>query len=357
MEIDTIQCLPKKACTGCAACMNCCPVSCISMEPGAKGFLYPVIAEDRCVKCGKCKAVCPVLSSARQQKKDEEPACYAAWSNNAEIRFNSTSGGIFTHIAQAILEQEGYVVGARYRKDHLVEHAVISTLDELSSLRQSKYVQSEIGLVYRETQAHLKVGAPVLFAGTPCQCSGLRGFLGKEYENLFLCDFVCRGVNSPDVYLNYLRDLEKKYGAPVRQVWFKNKTFGWNNFATKISFQNGAEYLADRETDPYMLGYIKSRASMDMRPNCYECRFKGIKRSVDITLGDFWGIEKQFPELDTKNGISLLLVHTKNGNALLKSIIQNISLLSADLRLALLHNRCAVEAVKNNGQNKGKKYD
>lgn len=337
--------LPARDCTGCAACMNRCPFRCISMEPDKKGFLYPVIDKDHCIRCGRCEAVCPVLLPKKPFKRTGEPACYAAWSNDAEIRFNSTSGGIFTHLARAVLEQNGYVVGARYRKDHLVEHAVISTLDEISSLRQSKYTQSEIGFVYREVQTRLDAGAPVLFVGTPCQCSGLQYFLEKEYENLYLCDFICRGVNSPNVYLDYLQDLEKNYGAPVQQVWFKNKTFGWNNFATKIIFQDGQEYLADRETDPYMLGYIKSRSSLNMRPSCYECQFKGIRRPVDITLGDFWGVEKQLPDVDTHDGVSFVLIQSKKGEQLFRSILSNCTCHPADLEKAAANNICMCKSV------------
>lgn len=338
--------LPLKDCTGCAACMNRCPVSCISMEQDEKGFLYPALDKNRCIGCGKCESTCPVLLPNPQFKEDVEPACYAAWSNDAEIRFNSTSGGIFSHLARSVLEHGGFVVGARYRKDHLVEHAVVSTLEEFPSLRQSKYVQSEIGFAYREVQAHLETGAPVLFAGTPCQCSGFRSFLGKEYENLFLCDFICRGANSPHVYLNYLRNLEKEYGAPVQLVWFKNKTFGWNNFATKIIFQNGKEYLADRETDPYTLSYIKSRLSMDMRPSCYKCRFKGIQRPVDITLGDFWGVEQQFPDIDTHDGVSVVLIQSQKGEKLFHSILSDCTAHPANLKGVIANNICMCRSVK-----------
>lgn len=341
--------LPPKNCTGCAACRNGCPTNCIAMEPREKGFLYPQVDPEQCVECGRCEAICPVLHSPKLPKDPQTPACYAAWSKDPDIRFHSTSGGVFSHLAQAILSQGGCVVGARYRPDHLVEHTIITSPQEIALLRQSKYVQSEIGLVYRQIEAGLNAKKPVLFTGTPCQCAGLRSFLGVEYENLFLCDFICRGVNSPQVYQAYLRQLEKEYASPVQQVWFKNKTFGWNNFATKVIFESGQEYLAARETDPYMLGYLKSHLSQDMRPSCYNCQFKGIRRPVDITLGDFWGVEKQFPDIDTHNGVSCVIVQSKKGDKLFRSLSQTLIFQSADLKLALRCNRCAVESVIGDG--------
>lgn len=344
MEVNTIQSLPKEQCTGCAACVNRCPADCISMQNDAEGFLYPVINEGRCILCGECKKSCPVLAPPAKSETERAPDCFAAWSEDDEIRLQSTSGGVFTHLAQTVLAQGGFVAGARYRADHLVEHALVSSETELEPLRQSKYVQSEIGLSYREIRDRLRREKPVLFAGTPCQCAGLRSFLQKEYENLFLCDFICRGVNSPKVYLAYLRELENRYGSPVKQVWFKNKTYGWNRFCTKILFENGREYLADRETDPFMLGYIKSRLSCYMRPSCYGCLFKGIHRPTDITLGDFWGVEKQFPALNTGNGISLVLIQSEKGGKLLEQSAVGLGFLPAGF--VPDHNICAIRSVR-----------
>lgn len=344
MEVNTIQSLPKEQCTGCAACVNRCPADCISMQSDGEGFSFPTVDESRCTGCGACRVSCPVLNPGAEPEANHAPGCYAAWSKDEQVRFQSTSGGVFTHLAQAIFAQGGSVAGAGYRTDHLVEHVLISSEANLEPLRQSKYVQSEIGLVYREIGDRLCQGKPVLFVGTPCQCAGLQGFLQKEHENLFLCDFICRGVNSPKVYLAYLRELEERYSSFVKQVWFKNKTYGWNRFCTKIVFENGREYLADRETDPFMLGYIKSRLSLYMRPCCYDCRFKGIRRPTDITLGDFWGIEKQFPALDTKKGVSLVLVQSGKGRRLFDQSAAELQFLPADF--VSDHNRCAIQSVR-----------
>ena len=341
MEIKSIRQTPHDMCTGCAACMNCCPVDAIKMLPDSEGFLCPEIDETKCVHCGKCAEICPVLKEHEDTGK--EPECYAAWSKDEEIRFNSTSGGVFTHLASTVIKQGGTVVGARYREDHLVEHALIRKSEDIDQLRQSKYVQSEIGFVYREIKQELKYGKPLLFAGTPCQCAGLKAYLGKDYENLFLCDFICRGVNSPLVYLSYLRELEERYGSKVKRVWFKNKTFGWNNFATKIIFEDGQEYIADRETDPFMLGYIKSKTTLYMRECCYQCHFKGIGRTTDITLADFWGVEKQYPDIDTKDGVSAVMIHSEKGKKAFVDSQCHLDFVEANVYDIVPYNRCIID--------------
>lgn len=349
MEIKTIKQTPHDDCTGCAACFNICPTDAISMIPDREGFLNPEINAEKCVSCGKCAAICPVLPENRREPVSGEPECYAAWSKDEEIRFNSTSGGVFTHLAQTVLDMGGTVIGARYRDDNLVEHVLIHSKDEIEQLRQSKYVQSEIGLVFRQAEKELKTGIPLLFAGTPCQCAGLRAYLDHEYPNLYLCDFICRGVNSPAVYKAYLKELEEKYGSKVKKVWFKNKTFGWNNFATKVIFENGEEYIADRETDPFMLGYIKSKTTLYMRPSCYQCRFKGVSRPTDITLADFWGVEKTFPEVDTRNGVSAVMIHSDKGNILWDSFMNDVYCCRADIGDISHNNRCITDsAVRGN---------
>lgn len=351
VEMNTICKLAAKDCTGCAACMNCCHTGCISMQRDEEGFLHPVIDHSKCTNCSTCTIACPVLTPPRLLQNDT-PTCYAAWSKNPEIRFESTSGGVFTHLAKTILNQGGCVVGARYREDCLVEHTMISSDTELGALRQSKYVQSEIGLVYQDIRSQLNKKTPVLFMGTPCQCAGLRSFLKINFKNLYLCDFICRGVNSPTVYLSYLHDLEKKYLSRVRRVWFKNKTFGWNNFCTKIVFENGEEYLADRETDPFMLGYIKSQLNLYIRPSCYDCKFKGMNRHTDITLGDFWGVEKLISGIDCTNGVSLVILHSDKGKRLFQDSSSELLCYAVEVSQALRQNVCAVQSVEQTGDRK-----
>ena len=341
MEIKTIQQTPHDMCTGCAACMNCCPVDAIKMLPDSEGFLCPEIDETKCVHCGKCAEICPVLKEHEDTGK--EPECYAAWSKDEDIRFNSTSGGVFTHLASTVIKQGGTVVGARYREDHLVEHALIRKSEDIEQLRQSKYVQSEIGFVYREIKQELKYGKPLLFAGTPCQCAGLKAYLGKDYENLFLCDFICRGVNSPLVYLSYLRELEERYGSKVKRVWFRNKAFSWHNSVNKISFENGKEYIADCDSDPFMLGFIKPKTNIYIRKSCDKCCFRKKSRNVDITLGDFWGVRHKIPYIGTQNGISAVMLHSKKGKELFHSCMSEIECILTNFNDVVSNNGCILD--------------
>lgn len=321
--------LEKKKCTGCSACYNICPKDCIRMEADEEGFCYPKIDLQECNQCNLCRKVCPAINGFNN-KNHHAPQIKAGWSLNTEVRFHSTSGGIFTELSKNILENKGYVVGARYTEEHLVEHDIIANIEEITILRQSKYIQSKIGFTYRRIKELLEKNKKVLFVGTPCQTSGLLNYMRKDYENLLLCDFVCLGCNSPKVYLKYLSMLEHRYDSKVKQVWFKNKTYGWNNFSTKVEFENGSVYLKDRNTDYFMKGYI-GPSKLYMRPCCAECNYKTIPRISDITLADFWGIADKDKELDSDQGTSLIMINSKKGEVLFNNSKGNI--FSADCEL------------------------
>jgi coenzyme F420-reducing hydrogenase beta subunit len=252
----------------------------------------------------------------------EDSIVYAAWSKDEEVRINSTSGGIFTELAKEVLSQGGYVAGAAYNDNFDIFHRLISKKEDLPLLRQSKYAQSKIGNVLSEIKVLLQSGNTVLFCGTPCQGVGLRLFLGKDYSNLIICDFICRGVNSPKVYKLYLKMLEKRNGSPIQKVQFKNKKYGWNWFHTKVEFANKKPYYGDRFNDPFMQGYLCH--NLFIRPSCYECRFKEDKRYSDISLGDFWGIGAKYPHMDQDKGTSVVMANTPKGNDLVKKIKKRI---------------------------------
>ena len=309
----------KDECTGCNACYSKCPVAAIRMQPDREGFLRPVIDMEICIRCEQCEAVCPALVPCKILPT-RPPRVFAAWTRNEELRINSTSGGVFSELANHILENGGHVVAARYKPDHSVEHVRIDESKDLPLLRQSKYVQSEMGHTDREIKALLETGDPVLFCGAPCQAAGLLSYLGRAPENLTVCDFICCGVTSPLVYQMYLADLEKQHGAEIETVHFKNKNVGWNQFCTFIRFKNGKTYQKDREQDPYMYGYLTS--NLYHRPCCYACKFKEVPGISDISLGDFWGIGRTRPHLDQNKGTSLVLLNTEKG-ARLFAAIQN----------------------------------
>lgn len=318
----SVNILEKNKCTGCYACSNVCPKKCIKMERDSEGFVYPSIDEDLCVNCDLCNKVCPVLNKAEVKECTSEPKIYAAWSENMKIRYNSTSGGVFSELAIKFLERGGYLCGAKYGKDHHIEHCIVNTREGLDEIRQSKYAQSDMGNVYTDIKNLLDEGKKVMFCGTPCACAGLINYVGEKRENLFIVDFICRGSNSPKVYEKFLAYLEKKYKSKIKKVWFKNKTYGWNKFSTKIEFENGQFYLEDRYHDLFIVGYI--RYNLYMRPSCAECDYRGLPRVSDITLADFWGVKMSDISKDVEQGTSLVMINTSKGAELFESIKENL---------------------------------
>ncbi len=329
--------LEKQSCTGCNACYNVCPRDAVRMVPDAEGFLYPFTDLEKCDRCGLCLKKCPALSGLENAHR-RLPRVYAAWNKDSMVRLSSTSGGIFSALAAYIIGIDGYVAGARYNEDFTVSHAMIDHLQDIEKLRQSKYVQSAPGLVYREIQKRIDSGKIVLFCGTPCQNAGLIAFLGTQAPNLFLCDFICRGVNSPKVYQKYLEMLEIKYHSQIRQLQFKNKSYGWNCFSTRVEFENGKQYIRDRYSDLYMLGYLEY--NLYLRPSCHHCRYKKLPRIADITLGDFWGISNTRPHLDNDEGTSVILLNSSKGDELLNGIRNDIYYEECKLDEVMANNEC-----------------
>ena len=315
-----VDILEKEMCTGCGTCRNICPADAVSMEMDIEGFWYPAVDQDKCVHCGKCARVCPVLNTAYLQApsmQDGRVKVYAAWSLDPDIRYHSTSGGIFSEFAAAIIDRGGVVCGAAYDGQQMVYHRIVDRREELGQIRQSKYVQSDMGVVYQETASHLRQARAVLFCGTPCQCAGLFRYCreeGIDTGSLYLIDFICRGSNSPKVYRNFLDELEMLYQSKTKKVWFKNKSYGWNCFSTKIEFENGACYLEDRNHDPYIRGYIEE--NLYIRPSCARCEFKGLRRVSDVTLADFWGVKLEDNMQETDGGTSMVMLHTEKGKRL-----------------------------------------
>lgn len=307
----------REECMGCSACYNICPKNAIEMHEDSEGFKYPKINKEKCINCGLCEKICPMINK-KKNDNFEKPNIYAAWSGNQNTRLDSTSGGIFSELANQIFDEDGYVCGAIYNKEWKVEHLLTNSREELINIRSSKYLQSDINYIYREIKEKLSEGKKVLFCGSPCQVSALKNYLNKEYDNLYTCDFICRGMNSPKIFKMYISNLERRYKSKVKKVKFKNKTYGWHNFSTKIEFENGKKYIGSRYIDSFMVGYLKYTAFM--RPACYECRFKGFPRIGDITLADFWGIENINKKLDNDMGTSMVLVNSSKGQELFNKV-------------------------------------
>lgn len=309
----------KSKCCGCCACVDVCAHQAISLKTDIEGFWYPVVDETKCVDCGLCNKVCPELNIADLKKNDyPQPAhTIAAINKKMSVRWYSTSGGAFSALADAMYEEGGYVSGAIYNDDFSVRNFISNNPDDLKKLRSSKYLQSKAEGIYKEIRDLLRKGEKVLACGTPCQMAALRSFLRKDYENLIIVDFICRGVNSPKVYRKYLDSLERKFGGKVVYVKAKNKELGWRNLTRKVVFDNGKSYYGVHMQDDFRRGY---HTNVYCRPSCYSCQYKGFPRMADITIADYWGIEKVDPNMDNNIGTSMILLNSNKGIAFFEKV-------------------------------------
>jgi len=337
IEIDN-----KENCTSCSACFNICPVNAIEMVEDNEGFKYPKVNKEKCINCHLCEKVCPIKNKYNAEENAKKPTVIAAWTKNVETRLDSTSGGVFTELANQIYDEGGYVCGAIYNKEWMVEHIVSNDRKDIDKIRSSKYLQSNINYVFKEIKEKLNKGHKVLMCGSPCQIAGLYNFLGKKYENLYTADFICRGMNSPKIFKGYLNELESKYNSKIVRIKFKNKIHGWHNFSTRIDFENKKRYIGGRYIDSYMIGYLKYNAFM--RPSCYNCKFKDLPRMADITLADFWGIEDIDEKLDNNQGTSMVLLNSNKGKELFEKIKNNISYKEINSEKVFKQNVCMKES-------------
>ncbi len=331
----------KQACTGCHSCYNRCPVGAISMDPDVEGFLYPRIDPKKCIQCDLCLRVCPIYKEPSVSKK--EPEAFAAVCNSEELRTSSSSGGIFSLLANEILSRGGMVFGAIQTADcKAVVHAGATTELEQQKQRGSKYLQSRIGTTYREAEAFLEKGGTVLFSGTPCQIAGLYAFLKKDYERLYTQDLICHGAPSPLVWKKYAEEMEQQVGETLQTVSFRNKERGWKNFSLKLTFSDQSNRSASLMEDFYLKGFM---SDLFLRPSCYQCKYKSMYRQADITLADFWGVEHLHPELDDDRGVSLVFTHSKKGTELLEAVRHAMNLVSTNASEAIQYNPAMIQSA------------
>lgn len=316
------QLVPVDCCTGCAACYVSCPKDAIEMKEGHEGFLYPQVDLDKCNSCTLCLKICPVKNTSKT-KVDLRPLLYAGWTNNPDLLDESTSGGVFSEIAENVLREDGVVFGAAYDQNLRVCHQVVETVDDLSRLRGSKYVQSLVGDTYIQAENYLKAGRRVLYSGTPCQIAGLYSALQKKHDALLTCDLLCHGVPSPKVFRMAVSSLENKYNSTVIEILFREKSCGWLHPTVVIKFANGKSLVENPTDNHFNLGFIKS---VFHRPACFECPIKPIGSGADITLGDFWELLQYEPSSINKNGTSAIIVNTEKGKHTIENLQGNLSL-------------------------------
>ncbi len=307
-------------CTGCGACENICPVDAIKLLPNKEGFGVPSIDSNKCIGCLKCEKCCPVINN-KEINYGNEPKVYAAWNNDAKIRKGSSSGGIFSALAETIIKKGGVVCGAAYDASMNVNHIIIDSIDDIVKLRGSKYVQSNINKVYREIKEYLKKDKLVLFVGTPCQVSGLKNYIVKDFDNLYCCDFICHGVPSQLLFNKYIKWIENKNNIKISHFNFRHKIKGWYD-ASRV--YNNKTILKGLD-DAYFIWFNKN---LSLRESCYKCPAIGLPRKGDITIADFWriGMRNKFHSLKEINkGISLIVTNNNKGSLLLKFISEKIS--------------------------------
>ena len=340
---ENIRIVEKKACCGCGACANRCPVDAIRMEWDEEGFYYPKVDEKACIYCGKCTKACPALNE--RSVNDKEPLTYAAYADD-EIRKVSSSGGIFTLVAEEILDQGGVVSGAAFDENFRVAHIIVDKKEDLGRLRSSKYVQSTTDLVYREVEKYLKEGRKVLFSGCGCQVGGLYGFLGKDYENLFTIDLMCHGGPSPKVFQKYLKEVHR--GKKVTYVSFRDKDyFGWSTEMT-VKYADGGVYRKLRGEDPYYRAFLPC---LSVRPHCQICYYSRLPRQADMTLADFWGIQKYNPAFTDGKGTSILVTNNQKGRDMLEKIRPRLLLLEpVELKYILTHGQPFAKPFRSNAK-------
>ena len=310
-----LQIINKEDCCGCSACVQICPKCCISMYEDNEGFLYPEINKDICVNCHLCENVCPVL---HQGNPHQTLRTYAAKNKKEDIRSQSSSGGVFSLLAEYIIDRGGVVFGARFNEKWEVIHDYVEVKEGIAAFRGSKYVQSQIGDSYKKVEFFLKQSREVLFSGTPCQIAGLNYYLRKKYDNLLTVDLVCHGVPSPGVWRKYLRDqILNKDQSRISNIQFRDKRLGWKNFSFTIwGYSNINKNVPtillteSLKNNVFMIGFLKN---LYLRPSCYNCPCRNFKSGSDITIGDYWGVENYYHTYDDDKGVSLVCVNTSYG--------------------------------------------
>lgn len=320
-----IEIKDKIDCCGCNACGDICPKDCITFKTDIEGFWYPEVDMDKCINCHLCEKVCPNIHYKELKKNEfKESECYAAINKNIEVRFDSTSGGIFSALAMGIYKQGGYVGGAIFDDQWMVDQYISKEKSDLDRLRSSKYLQSDANGFYKRVAELVKAGEKVLVCGTPCQMAALRRFLRKDYDNLIIVDFICRGINSRKVFRKYLDYLELKYQSKVTYFKAKNKELGWRELTSKVMFENGKVLYDTRDTSYFTTGYLQT--GVYCRPSCYDCKFRGFPRIADITIADYWGAEKTVGKnLDNDLGTSLVMINNNKGKTYYESIKKNLN--------------------------------
>ena len=327
-------------CCGCGACAYCCPSNAISMEEDLLGFKYPSVNTSKCVNCGKCLKICPLSVPVEQVAPEQS---FAGQSLDDTVLLHTSSGGIFSVIAENFIRKGGVVCGARMTKQDgvfIVEHILIQDVNELKGLQGSKYVQSNFEKVYGMIDQALKEGKNVLFSGTPCQNASIKKVFANRLKHIFFIDIVCHGVPNLHFFNDFIKNLEHREKAVVEEYIFRDKEKGWSRLQGHLIFQyqDGRKRIVhNNNKDSYYRLFLEGEIYRD---SCYSCRFANTARVGDLTIGDYWGVDKNNPEILSENGgpfekgkgISCILVNSRNGRRILQDVSEKLLIKEVSLQ-------------------------
>lgn len=315
---------PPDNCTGCGLCANVCSQDAIRMVWSIEGFLVPLVDSEKCVNCGLCVKQCIALEGRHEYTDDiNSVIAYGGWHKDAEIHLNSSSGGIFTALAENVIQQGGVVFGVVWRDKVTAVFDKAETVDELSRMRGSKYTPAVPGGIYRNVKTELQTGRQVLFSGTPCQVHALKKYLRKPYDNLLTVDIVCHGAPSHLILEKYIAEDEARTGKIIDHVSFRDKPEGWLRFHVTRHYTDGRKTSEALSSDIYMRMFLSDKA---LNHVCYNCPYAHIPRQGDITLGDYWGVENFHSDWPIDKGISAILTNTEKGNRTLQQLSDKLDL-------------------------------
>ena len=300
-------------CTGCLACVASCPRGAIAVN---RDEMSITIDQAKCIQCGRCEYVCPsiVPVSSYQTRR-----IYSGYADDKRILGKSSSGGIFSVLANHVLNLGGVVCGAAYDNEFQVIHTIVESNDELDRLLGSKYVHSYISPQIYESIRLFLANRLVLFSGTPCQIAGLRNYLGNCEKNLITVEVICHGIVEPYIWNAYLRDYHRK---EIRHFEMRSKRTGWAGckFAFHVEYCDGSRYTRMNKVEPYMIAFAND---ICLRESCYNCYYRSA-RVADISLSDFWGVERTSHVQNLLGGTSRIQINTAVGQQIWDSIEKKI---------------------------------
>lgn len=302
-----------ETCCGCLECSIVCPVNAIKMSEDKNGFVYPIVETEQCIDCSLCEKRCEFKNKTTHNTETKN--IYASRIINKNDRMKSRSGGLFTVIAREILMQNGVVYGCALNTDFDANHIRVTSVDDLEKLRKVKYIQSDISKIYQQIEKDLLSDMKVLFCGTPCQTISINNYLDYKKvnkDNLLLLDMVCHGVPGNKIWKDYIKEIKKKKGN-IKAVDFRDKDFGWHAHKESFYLSNGKKYSADVYARMFWKDLL-------MRPSCFNCTYQNNNRVADITIGDYWNIEKEHSNFNDETGTSLCIIRSDKGASIFNLI-------------------------------------